>query len=161
MKKVLSFFLVLALALGMTACGSGGGKDAAETPDLQAYYDDLMTSLGDNAPMMMEVTDDLVESMYPGLSSYTFNQKVLQTAAISAVAFEMALVEVADEADVEAVKGIFQSRIDSQVEGGAMYPATIEAWQNAEVIVNGNVVALIAAGESQTEAVDAFNALFQ
>ncbi len=159
MKKVLSFFLVLALALGMTACGSG--KDAAETPDLQAYYDDLMTSLGDNAPMMMEVTDDLVESMYPGLSSYTFNQKVLQTAAISAVAFEMALVEVADEADVEAVKGIFQSRIDSQVEGGAMYPATIEAWQNAEVIVNGNVVALIAAGESQTEAVDAFNALFQ
>ena len=161
MKKVLSFFLVLALALGMTACGSGGGNDTAEIPDLQAYYDDLMTSLGDNAPMMMEVTDDLVESMYPGLSDYTLNQKVLQTAAISAVAFEMALVEVADEADVEAVKGIFQSRIDSQVEGGAMYPATIEAWQNAEVIVNGNVVALIAAGESQTEAVDAFNALFQ
>lgn len=160
MKKVLSFVLVLAMALGMTACGSSGG-DKAETPDLQAYYDDFMASLGDNVPMMMEITDDLVEGMYPGLGSYTFTQKVLQTAAISAVAFEMALVEVADEADVEAVKGIFQSRIDSQVEGGAMYPATVEAWQNAEVIVNGNVVALIAAGEDQTAAVDAFNALFQ
>ena len=120
-----------------------------------------MASLGENVPMMMEVSDDLVENVYPGLSSYTFNQKVLQTAAISAVAFEIALVEVADEADVEAVKGIFQSRIDSQVEGGAMYPATVEAWQNAEVLVNGNVVALIAAGEDQTAAVDAFNALFQ
>lgn len=159
MKKVISIVLALILALGLVACG--GGNDTQEAPDLQTYYDEFMASLGDNVPMMMEITDDLVEGMYPGLSSYTFNQKVLQTAAISAVAFEMALVEVADEADVEAVKGIFQSRIDSQVEGGAMYPATVEAWQNAEVLVNGNVVALIAAGEDQTAAVDAFNALFQ
>ncbi len=158
MKKVVSIVLALILALGLVACG---GSDAKEAPDLQAYYDDFMASLGENVPMMMEVSDDLVENVYPGLSSYTFNQKVLQTAAISAVAFEIALVEVADEADVEAVKGIFQSRIDSQVEGGAMYPATVEAWQNAEVLVNGNVVALIAAGEDQTAAVDAFNALFQ
>ena len=159
MKKVISIVLALILALGLVACG--GGNDTQEAPDLQTYYDEFMASLGDNVPMMMEITDDLVEGMYPGLSSYTFNQKVLQTAAISAVAFEMALVEAADEADVEAVKGIFQSRIDSQVEGGAMYPATVEAWQNAEVLVNGNVVALIAAGEDQTAAVDAFNALFQ
>ena len=157
MKKVVSIALAFVMALGLVACGSS----AKEAPDLQAYYDEFMASLGENVPMMMEVTDDLVENVYPGLSSYTCNQKVLQTAAISAVAFEMALVEVADEADVEAVKGIFQSRIDSQVEGGAMYPATVEAWQNAEVLVNGNVVALIAAGEDQTAAVDAFNALFQ
>ena len=109
--------------------------------------------------MMMEITDDLVDSMYPGLSDYELSQRVLYTAAISAVAFEMALVEVADAADVEAVKGIFQSRIDSQVEGGAMYPATVEAWQSAEVIVQGNVVALIAAGELQSDAVAAFNGL--
>ena len=28
----------------------------------------------------------------------------------------------------------------SQIESGAFYPATVEAWQNAELIVNGNVV---------------------
>lgn len=158
MKRILAAILTLVLALGLTACGS---KEQAETPDLQTYYDDFMASLGDNAPMMMAIEGDMVEVMYPGLGSYELKQSVLQSAAISAVAFEMALVEVSDEADAEAVKGIFQSRIDSQVEGGAMYPATIEAWQNAEVIVNGSVVALIAAGEDQTAAVDAFNALFQ
>ncbi len=158
MKRILTAILALALCLGLAACGS---DTAADAPDLQAYYDDFMASLGEeDAPMMMEITDDLVDSMYPGLSDYELSQRVLYTAAISAVAFEMALVEVADAADVEAVKGIFQSRIDSQVEGGAMYPATVEAWQSAEVIVQGNVVALIAAGELQSDAVAAFNGLF-
>ena len=41
-----------------------------------------------------------------------------------------------------------------------MYPATVEAWENASVIQDGKVVALIVAGEDQTAAVDAFNALF-
>ena len=37
---------------------------------------------------------------------------------------------------------------------------TTAAWEKAEVIVNGNVVALIVAGAQQADAVDAFNALF-
>ena len=159
MKKLLAVALTLALALGLVACG---GQEEAEAPDLQTYYDDFMASLGEeNAPMMMDITDDMIESVYPGLGSYELKQGVFKTAAISAVAFEMALVEVSDEADVEAVKGIFQSRIDGQIAGGAMYPATVEAWQNAQVLANGNVVALICAGEQQTAAVDAFNALFK
>ena len=160
MKKLLAVALTLALALGLVACG--GQEEAAEAPDLQTYYDDFMASLGEeNAPMMMDITDDMIESVYPGLGSYELKQGVFKTAAISAVAFEMALVEVSDEADVEAVKGIFQSRIDGQIAGGAMYPATVEAWQSAQVLANGNVVALICAGEQQTAAVDAFNALFK
>ena len=145
MKKLLAVALTLALALGLVACG---GQEEAEAPDLQTYYDDFMASLGEeNAPMMMDITDDMIESVYPGLGSYELKQGVFKTAAISAVAFEMALVEVSDEADVEAVKGIFQSRIDGQIAGGAMYPATVEAWQSAQVLANGNVVALICAGE--------------
>lgn len=159
MKKLLAVALTLVLALGLVACG---GQEEAEAPDLQTYYDDFMASLGEeNAPMMMDITDDMIESVYPGLGSYELKQGVFKTAAISAVAFEMALVEVSDEADVEAVKGIFQSRIDGQIAGGAMYPATVEAWQSAQVLANGNVVALICAGEQQTAAVDAFNALFK
>ena len=150
MKKLLAVALTLALALGLVACG---GQEEAEAPDLQTYYDDFMASLGEeNAPMMMDITDDMIESVYPGLGSYELKQGVFKTAAISAVAFEMALVEVSDEADVEAVKGIFQSRIDGQIAGGAMYPATVEAWQSAQVLANGNVVALICAGEQQTAA---------
>ena len=156
MKRILTAILALALCLGLAACGS---DTAADAPDLQAYYDDFMASLGEeDAPMMMEITDDLVDSMYPGLSDYELSQRVLHTAAISAVAFEMALVEVADAADVEAVKGIFQSRIDSQVEGGAMYPATVEAWQNQSHIVDRENYVALFVGEGSDQMAELFNA---
>ena len=157
MKRFFTIALSLVLMLSLAACGS----QKQEAPDLTAYYDSFMESLGDNAPMMMDVTDDLLDSFYPRLSDYELSQCVVKSAAISAVAFEMALVECANEDDVEAVQGILQSRLDSQVNGGAMYPATVEAWQNGEVITNGNVVALIVAGEDQADAVTAFNALFK
>lgn len=87
-------------------------------------------------------------------------QSVLQMAMISAVAYEIDLVECAKEGDVETVKSIFQARIDNQVNGGAFYPATTEAWEKAELLVNGSVVALIVAGDQQADVVEAFNALF-
>ena len=160
MKKIISALLALTIVFALAACGSNGGQSQTEAPDLQAYYDDFMASLGDNAPMMMAIEGDMLESAYPGLSDYTLKQSVLQMAGISAVAFEMALVETESEEDAQAVEEIFQARVDSQIQGGAMYPATIEAWENASVLVEGCVVALIVAGEDQAAAVDAFNALF-
>ena len=44
--------------------------------------------------------------------------------------------------------------------GGAFYPASIEAWQKASVITHGRVVALISADASQDAAMEAFNNLF-
>ena len=151
-KRILALILALTAALALAACG----EKAAQAPDLNAFYEDYMASL-DEAPMMMDVTDDVVETFYPGLGSISLKQSVLKTAAISAVAYEMALVECADSADVETVRDIFQARIDSQVEGGAMYPATAEAWEGAEILTSGNVVALIVAGQDQDAAVSAFN----
>ena len=55
---------------------------------------------------------------------------------------------------------ILQARVDAQVSGGAFYPETTAAWEKAQVITRGNVVALICAGEAQDQAVEAFNALF-
>ena len=159
MKRMMAAVLALMMVFALVACGSANGGQESEAPDLQAYYDDFMASLGDNAPMMMAIEGDMLEAAYPGLSEYTLKQSVLQMAGISAVAFEMALVEAESEADAQAIKTIFQSRVDSQIKGGAMYPATVEAWENASVIQDGKVVALIVAGEDQTAAVDAFNAL--
>ena len=161
MKRIVSAILTVTLVFALIACGgTNDGQSGKPAPDLQQYYDDFMASLGDNAPMMMAIEGDMLEAAYPGLSAYTLKQSVLQMAGISAVAYEMALVETESETDAQAVKEIFEARVDSQIQGGAMYPATIEAWENASVIQNGNVVALILAGEDQTAAVDAFNALF-
>ena len=149
MKKLTALFLALTMVLTLAACG----EKPQEAPDLNIVYEDFIASL-DEAPMMMDVTDDVVETFYPGLSSISLKQSVLVTAAISAVAYEIAMVECADSADVETVQGIFQSRIDSQVDGGAMYPATAEAWEGAEILTSGNVVALIVAGQDQAAAVE-------
>ena len=151
MKKLTALLLALVMTLALAACG---GEKAQEAPDLNIVYEDFIASL-DEAPMMMDVTDDVVETFYPGLSSTSLKQSVLVTAAISAVAYEVAMVECADSADVETVQGIFQSRIDSQVDGGAMYPATAEAWEGAEILTSGNVVALIVAGQDQAAAAEA------
>lgn len=84
---------------------------------------------------------------------------------ISAVACEIALVEVQNAADVETVKAIFQARIDYQVgtddaPGGAWYPATIEGWRSGSRIVsNGNFVMLIVWNDCD-QIVEDFNALF-
>ena len=160
MKKIVSLALALTMLFTLAACG---GKKNSEAPDLTAYYTDFEASLGEeNTPMVMDANDEgFVEQFYPGLEAYTLKQSVLKMAAIGAVAYEFALVECESEDDVEAVQGILQARIDNQVNGGAFYPETTEAWQKADLIVNGNVVAMIVAGESQTDAVTAFNALFK
>lgn len=164
MKKLMTAALALTLLLTLTACGGNStGQAAAEAPDLNQYYKDFMASLGEeNAPAMADTNEDTsyVDAFFPGLNDIELKQSVLQMAMISAVAFELDLVECAAESDVETVKSIFQARIDNQINGGAFYPGTIAAWEKAEVLVNGNIVALIVAGEYQSDAVDAFNALF-
>ena len=77
---------------------------------------------------------------------------------ITAVAYEIALVEVANSDDVAAVQEIFQTRIDTQVESGAFYPGTVEAWQNqSEIVTRDNYVALFV-GEGYEQMVELFNA---
>ena len=55
---------------------------------------------------------------------------------------------------------ILQTRIDSQADGDAFYPETIDQWKAAKVLQNGAYVAMIASGEHQTEIEDAWNAQF-
>lgn len=134
---------------------------AASGVDLSAYFNSFMSSLGEgNTPAMAELNEELIDAYYTGLNEISRKQSVLQMAAMMQVACEFALVECENAADVETVKSIFQSRVDGQVNGGAWYPSIEEAWGNADIIVNGNFVALIVAGEQQENAVKAFNALF-
>jgi hypothetical protein len=159
MRKTISLLtLVLALCLGLTACGGESGGSGEEfSTDLNAFYESLST--GGDFPMMMEITGETLDATYPGLSEIQTNQSVVYTAAISAVACEIAMVEVSDAGDVQAVKDIFQARIDAQLDGGVLYPATLEAWEGAQIVERGSYVCLFVAPEGGTEFADAFNAL--
>lgn len=162
MKKLTSLVLAAVLALSLVACGNsnnnnGGSADKAFSADLTEFYGTLFQS--EDGPMMMEITDDMWEYNFPGLDAVELKQCVLYTAAISAVAAEVDMVEVANADDVETVKAIFQQRIDDQVAGGAWYPATIEVWEkNSEIVVIDNYVCLFV-GENKDDLVEAFKAL--
>lgn len=160
-KRIMALLALAALSCALLA-GCAGGKDGgteAFSADLTEFYATLFQ--GEDAPMMMALPDDMVENIYPGLGDVACRQSVLYMAAISAVAAEVAMVEVADPDDVQTVQDIFRSRIDSMVEGGAMYPATAEVWQNnAQIVTRGSYVCLFVSGDSAAMA-DAFNALGQ
>lgn len=161
MKKFITILLALTLALSLAACGGREGGFEEKAPDLNQYYEDFMAALGEeNTPAMMDLEGDYLESYYPGLGGYSTKQAVLKAAAISAVPYEFALVELEKESDAKAVAELFQERIDSQVQGGAFYPEAIDSWKKAQVLTKGRVVALISAGEEQEAAVSAFEKLF-
>ena len=184
MKKMIAAILALTMMLTLVACGNKSDNkvdssspdnvnipdeetninqdtntvpDVVETVDLTKYYEDFMTLLGGNAPFMMPADPDTLEAFYPGLKDIATKQCVVNMAAMSAVAFEFALIECENAADVEAVKAILEARKAYQVDGGAWYPETCENWEKAQIIVKGNIVALILAGDVTEEAVKFFN----
>lgn len=148
---------------GSSSGGSSSGDSSSSGSqsskvDLSAFYATL--SAGENFPMMMQLTGDTLNNMYPGLSDISTKQQVVYAAAISAVACEIAMVEVSNSSDVQAVKDVFQARIDSQLNGGVLYPSTLEAWENAQIVTHGNYVGLFVSGEGLDNYASQFSALF-
>ena len=100
-----------------------GGTDSTETEtseeiNLSAFYNTLRE--GNIWPELMDLTTDanmkeLLDSYYPGLAEIAAKQRRVYIAAISAAVGEIALVEVENAEDVQAVEDIFQARIDYQV----------------------------------------------
>lgn len=138
---------------------SSGGTETAQSVDLAAFYETV--SAGDNFPAMAALTGDTLDALYPGLNDLKPRQCLVYTPMISAVGAEIALVETDSAGDVQTVKDIFQSRIDYQIEQGAFYPATVEAWKNStQIVSNGNYVMLVCMNGGCDGIVSSFNALF-
>ena len=150
-----------------------GGTDSTETEapeeiNLSAFYNTLRE--GNIWPELMDLTTDanmkeLLDSYYPGLAEIAAKQRRVYVAAISAAVGEIALVEVENAEDVQAVEDIFQARIDYQVgddatPGGAWYPETIEGWKTKSRIVSHGNYVMLAVGDASASAVEEFEALF-
>ena len=150
-----------------------GGTDSPETEaseeiNLSAFFYTLRE--GNIWPELMDLTTDanmkeLLDSYYPGLAEIAAKQRRVYVAAISAAVGEIALVEVENAEDVQAVEDIFQARIDYQVgddatPGGAWYPETIEGWKTKSRIVSHGNYVMLAVGDASASAVEEFEALF-
>ncbi|MEG1658854.1 MAG: hypothetical protein RR288_07300, partial [Oscillibacter sp.] len=87
-------------------------KPAAPAVDLAALYTTVSQLGGENAPAMIQADPEVLKTFYAGLSDIPTKQSMAYLAMISAVAAEVALVEVENAADVQKVTDIFQARID-------------------------------------------------
>lgn len=127
--------------------------------DFVAFYEALAADSDYQVGMMLTEGEMLTYS-YPTLADYDFAQVAIYMPMMSVVANELALIQVADATDVDAVIALFQARIDAQVDGGAWYPSTIEGWEkNSRIVSNGNFIMLVVA-ENADDVVAAFNAKF-
>lgn len=154
MKKLIA--LILTLVFALAACGGSGNE--VKSADLQAFYESTFS--GENMPVMGVMEGEMLDAFYPGLSALELKQCIVAAPMMTGVAVEIALVEVADAADLETVKGIFDARIQYQIENGAFYPAMIEVWENnVEIITQGNTIMMVAM-DPNADVVEGFNALF-
>lgn len=101
-----------------------------------------------------------IEMYYPGLTSVETNQMHVFIPGMSFSAYEVVLIELVNESDVDSVKAILQSRIDTQAAGGAWYPEAVEGWVNNARIVSNGCYIMMAVGADCDTFVDAFNAQF-
>ena len=140
---------------------SAGGSSSSAAVDLNAFVADLAAKHGENFAANANVVEaGMANDMYPGIADLNTKQLVIYQPMMGAVVCEIALAEAADAAGVDAIKTIFQARIDAQVDGGAWYPESIEGWQNnSRIVTNGNFVMMIAWSLCE-DAVADFNALF-
>ena len=149
--KLISLLLAAALMLGLLAgCGNSPAPETtatvpeitaapettapqAELPDLETLYNqgmEVLSQMGDNAPILFPETDvNYLDNFYHGLAAVELKQLYAGVAPVTNAPFEIILVEVANEADVQTVLDIFQARVDREC-GDSTYPENAEAWMN-------------------------------
>ena len=117
-----------------------------EALDLEELYNEgiaVLNQMGDSAPVLFPETDiNYLENFYPGLSDIELKQLYAGVAPVTNAPFEIILVEVVNESDVETVKEIFQARADRE-SGDSTYPENAQAWlNNTRITSRGNYVFL-------------------
>ena len=161
MKKYMTALLALALALGaLTACGAKQDNSEAVEVDLPAFYAELEKKFQWNEGYMVDLEGEMLESYYPGISDIPVTQFVAKAPMMSSVVNELVLMQCQSEEDAAEAAAILQTRVETQAEGGAWYPESMEAWSKAQIIQHGAYVAMFASASYQQEMVDDFEALF-
>lgn len=167
MKKIVTLAMAAVLAVSLVACGNTASKPTATpTPkpvDLAAFGETYVNE--QTMPPMLDTEADMgkqiLDMNYAGLSEMELEQCLPYVSMMSINNSEMVLVQAKSADDVAKVKEIFQARIDNMLNGGTLYPETIDIWtNNAEIVENGNYVALVV-GTDKDAVVEAFNGLFQ
>ena len=154
MKKMISLLLALALMLTLAACGSK--TEESVSIDVNALYE----SYGQYMPDMFFPDDDTLMN-FLGINIQDCAQYKVAICAEGMRSDEVWLIEAKDQASLDSLKQLAETRIQSKLEETVTYaPDQYVVVEKAEVLVNGLYLALLISPE--VEALRAgFEASFQ
>lgn len=141
MKKYICLILILALAL--SGCGQKG-EEAAKTVDLQPVYDSLLEKM----PEMLLLDESLRLNLL-GISGDDCQQVITAICADSMRVDEIWLLQAKDEAALERLAALAQTRVDAQAEVCESYsPEQYAVVKKAELVKQGLYLALLIGPEA-------------
>lgn len=155
MKKL--FFTLIATCLLLVGCSSKTAKDV----DLNALSLEIQ-----NLESVKDITffemDEVTTNDF--FSMIELNVESVESAAvlkpmINVIAFEVIMIEAKD-GKIDEVKTAVDAYIQFQVDGGAFYPANIEAYKNCVKYENGNYY-IVVVGEQHAEIMAVVEAAFK
>ena len=150
MKKMICLMLALVLALSLAACGSKA--EEAVHVDVAALYDSYSQYMPD-----MFYPDEATLLNFVGISVEDCTQYKVAICAEGMRADEVWLIEAKDDAALETLKALAETRIESKLEETATYaPDQYVVVEKAQILVNGRYLALFISPD-----VDALKAGFE
>lgn len=153
MRRIAAILTAFVLILSLTACG-GGSK--VKSVDPKALADDMLVALKAQGETM-EVTGDVAANYYEMGDAVKEYRIYVSTVYIGE---EVAVFQLADAKNADAVKKMCEARIQDLKESFDGYLpeeyTTVE--ENAVVLANGDIVALLTGAK---EGVDAAKAVFE
>lgn len=159
MKKLFTLVMACVLMTGLLA-GCGSKKEDTDNVDLEACYEQMLKDAGFDDTYMAATEGEMLESFYPGISEIQTKQLIARAPLMSGVVNEVVLMQCENEDDAVKAAEILQERVDSQANGGAWYPESMDAWSHGQVIQHGAYVAMIASADFQDTWAQDFEALF-
>ena len=137
MKRFLVLLCAVCLLVTLCSCAAES-KDV----DLSAFYQQITETY--ELPQMTEVTDELLDAYFPGLSSADMTQRVMYVPLMNVTATEILLVQAADAEAADVVEDAFNDRLIQLDQQWKLYlPDQYELVQAASVYRQGLYVALI------------------
>ena len=145
------------------SASEGTDKPGQASVSLNDFYATLQGSY-EGLDSMMVLDGELLDTYYPGLSSIAAVEEVLvQETMMTMANMAVGLVKLSDDAtsdDVVAVQNALQTRINTQADGGAWYPASCETWKQGIITSTSNVVGMFVYPENAQDMADLFAETF-
>ncbi len=147
MKRIVALLLAVCCLFALCACGEAEKPEKSKDLDLQALSQKMQEKLGVTIP---ELNQNMALNMY-GLTTEDCAEMLVYSDYDATKCNEIWLIKAADEAALEQVKTLAQSRVDSLLNQSRNYNADVfAASESARIETRGLYLLLVVttAGEA-------------